>query len=115
MSYNYVTAHDAEKTNFVSGITVLKQKVTLLIDSLLWQGNTQDFARQQEMIRNYKELLSYLDTAQCELSVTSWDMRQKLQLLESMTPITYKIQSVQYSSYASQVYEELQKCIHNKQ
>ena len=42
-------------------------------------------------------------------------MKQKLQLLENMTPIDYKIQSIQYSSYASQVYEELQKCIHNKQ
>lgn len=115
MSYNYVQAHDAEKTNFISGITVLKQKVTLLIDGLLWQWTTQDFARHQEMIRNYKELLSYLETTQCNVSVTSWDMKQKLQLLENMTPIDYKIQSIQYSSYASQVYEELQKCIHNKQ
>lgn len=110
MSYNYVQAHDAEKTNFVSWLTVLKQKITLLTSSFLGQWTTQDFQRQQEMIRNYKELLSYMTTTACPISVTTQDMQEKLDLLTALTPLWYKTQAVNYSTYAWQVYWELQKC-----
>ncbi len=110
MSYNYVQAHDAEKTNFVSGITVLKQKVWLLVNNVLGQGSSEDFQRQQDMIRNYKELLSYMKSTSCTISISQPDMESKITSLTNLTPIEYNKQALQYSSFASQVYEELQRC-----
>jgi hypothetical protein len=34
MSYNYVNAHDAEKINFISGMSVLKQKIYSTFQSI---------------------------------------------------------------------------------
>ena len=111
MSYSYVNAHDAEKTNFISGLSVLKQKIHSTYQSITWKGNTTDSARQQDMIRNYKELASYLEQSKCEISIPLSQVQERLTTLNVMTASEYKNQALSYSSFASQVYTEMQeKC-----
>ena len=111
MSYSYVNAHDAEKTNFISGLSVLKQKMYTTYQSVIWKGNSTDFARQQDMIRNYKELSSYLGQSQCEISIPLSQVQERLAFLNAMSASEYKNQALSYSSFASQVYTEMQeKC-----
>ena len=111
MSYSYVNAHDAEKTNFISGLSVLKQKIHSTYQSITWKGNTTDSARQQDMIRNYKELASYLEQSKCEISIPLSQVQERLTTLNVMSASEYKNQALSYSSFASQVYTEMQeKC-----
>lgn len=111
MSYNYVNAHDAEKTNFISGLSVLKQKIYTTYQSVIWKWNTSDYERQQDMIRNFKELTSYLEQSQCEISIPLNQVKERLAFLNAMTASEYKNQALSYSSFASQVYTEMQeKC-----
>lgn len=111
MSYSYVNAHDAEKTNFISGLSVLKQKIYTTYQSLVWKGTTTDYARQQDMIRNYKELASYLEQSQCTISISLAEVQERLTLLTNMSAEDYNKQALSYSSFASQVYTEMQdKC-----
>ncbi len=111
LSYNYVQAHDAEKTNFISGLTVLKQKATHVINSIFGNESVNDMSRQQDMIRSYKELASYLEKSECTISIPLADVHERLQLLMTMTATEYKNQALSYSSFASQVYTEMQqKC-----
>lgn len=108
MSYNYVQAHDAEKTNFISWMTVLKQKIGNVVRSVIGNESSSDLTRQQEMLRSYKELASYLEKSKCDISVPLADVHERIQLLSTMTAAEYKVQSLSYSSFASQVYTEIQ-------
>ncbi len=111
LSYNYVQAHDAERTNFISGLTVLKQKATHVINSIFGDESVNDMSRQQDMLRSYKELASYLEKSECTISIPLADVHERLQLLMTMTATEYKNQALSYSSFASQVYTEMQqKC-----
>lgn len=104
-------AHDAEKTNFISWMTVLKQKVTTFFESISSNTSSKDIDSQQEMLRNYKELASYLEQSKCEISIPLSDINNRTKLLEDMTPAEYKTKALSYGSYASQVYTEMQeKC-----
>jgi hypothetical protein len=106
-----VQAHDAERTNFISGLTVLKQKASQLVNSIFGHESSADMSRQQDMIRSYKELSSYLERSQCSISIPLADVHERTQLLMTMTATEYKNQSLSYSSFASQVYTEMQqKC-----
>ena len=62
------------------------------------------------MIRDYKELLSFMRASKCVISVSEADIQTKLDMLYQITPMNYKQQALHYSSYASQVYDELQRC-----
>jgi hypothetical protein len=111
MSYNYVTAHDAEKTNFISWVTILKQKLIDFVGSFSGKGTTQDSQAQQNMIRNYKELLQYMQNSRCEIAISEAELQTKLDSLSLITPAAYKQQAPLYNSFASQVYEEFEaKC-----
>lgn len=111
MSYNYVQAHEAEKTNFTSGIIILRQKIANSVQSLLWKSSSQDLQRQQEMLRNYKELASYLTQSQCTISISDNDIQERISTLSWLSPAQYKLQALSYSSFASKVYTEIQeKC-----
>ena len=111
MSYSYVNAHDAEKTNFISGISVLKQKISTTFQSIIWKGNATDFSRQQDMIRNYKELASYLEQSHCEISIPLTQVQERLTMVTNMSVDEYKAQALSLWSFASQVYSEMQeKC-----
>jgi hypothetical protein len=111
MSYNYVTAHDAERTNFISWITILKQKIVDFVGSFSGKWTAQDSQAQQNMIRNYKELLQYIQNSHCEIGFSNTEIQAKLDALSSITPATYKQQAPLYNSFASQVFEELEaKC-----
>lgn len=111
MSYNYVNAHDAEKTNFISGISVLKQKISSTFQTLAGKGSATDFSRQQDMIRNYKELATYLEQSKCTISIPLSQVQEKLDLVTNMSVTDYKNQALSLGSFASQVYSEMQeKC-----
>ena len=111
MSYNYVQAHDAERTNFISWMTVLKQKISSFFHSIVWDSNASDAERQQEMIRNYKELVSYLEKSACTISIPTADINERITTLSTITAAEFKTQALSYSSFASQVYTEMQeKC-----
>lgn len=111
MSYNYVQAHEAEKTNFTSGITILRQKISNGFQSILGKSSSEDLQRQQEMLRNYKELSSYITHAHCTISISDNDIQERISTLASITPAQYKLQALSYSSFASKIYTEIQeKC-----
>ncbi len=108
MSYSYVQAHEAERTNFISWLQVLKQKISQFVHSFVWSEKASDISRQQEMLRSYKELLSYLDQSKCNISVSLDDLRQRIHLLETISSTEFSTQYLSYSSFASQVYSEMQ-------
>ncbi|MEI7478322.1 MAG: hypothetical protein WCJ81_07775 [bacterium] len=60
------------------------------------------------MIRNYKEVLSYLKNTKCTLSVSADDIQQKLDTLSAVAPTIFAQEAFTYSSYITQVYEEMQ-------
>jgi hypothetical protein len=61
------------------------------------------------MIRNYKELQNYLTQSNCKISVSVEELSERSQLLQNMTSSEYKQQALSYSSFASQVYNEMQQ------
>lgn len=109
MSYNYVQAHEAERTNFTSGLTILRQKIVNTVQSFLGNSTSKDLDRHQEMIRNYKELQNYLAQSNCKISVSLDELTQRSQLLQNMSSAEYKQQALSYSSFASQVFNEIQQ------
>jgi hypothetical protein len=108
MSYSYVQAHEAERTNFISWLQVLKQKISQFVHSFVGSDKASDIARQQDMLRSYKELLSYLDQSKCEVSIPLDDLRERIHLLETISASEFSTQYLSYSSFASQVYSEMQ-------
>lgn len=81
-----------------------------MMQNIFGDTTRQQFQRHQEMIRNYKELLSYLRDSKCTISVSVADMEKKLALLAALQPQYYAQQAIDYSTYAGKVYQELQQC-----
>lgn len=116
MSYNYVQAHGAEKVNFISWLQLLKGKITSIVGSFFGDWSTAEYARQQNLIRDYKELQSFMELSNCpSLSVTQEDFAKRLEKLEQLTPKEYVSQALLYSQYASEVYTELEQCKNTKE
>jgi hypothetical protein len=114
ISYMYVSGHDAELTNFVSGMQILKDKVHYVVTSIGGKATMKDFQEQQSLERSYRELLHYIQTSWCTITQRSEEINAKLTVLTTLTPAEYKQHVQEYSSYATVVYREIQACIANK-
>lgn len=114
VSYLYVHAHDAEKINFMSGMTILKDKVHYLMTSFGGKATTKDFAGQQALIRSYKELSTYMAETHCNTTVTTRELEEKIAALEGMATSEYVSQNTAYTQFASNLYHELQACTQQK-
>lgn len=114
VSYLYVHAHDAERINFMSGMTILKDKVHYLMTSFGGKATTRDFAGQQALIRSYKELATYMEETHCNTSVSTRELADKTAALESMSISEYVSQNIVYTQFASNLYHELQACTQQK-
>ena len=68
--YSYVTLNNAEKTNFLSGMDVLKHKVVSWVNNVVGKWNSSQAQAQQSMIRNYKEILSFAKEKNCTISAS---------------------------------------------
>jgi hypothetical protein len=109
--YVYLHAHDAELTNFASGMQILKDKIHYIATSFGGKASMKDFQEQQSLIRSYKELLHYIDQSGCTIAESTSTINAKLEQLTKIDSAEYKQHTQEYSSYATVVYREIQECI----
>jgi hypothetical protein len=114
ISYIYVHAHDAEKVNFMSGMTILRDKVRYVVTSFGGKATSKDFAGQQWLIRSFKELQTFMSETHCNTTVSLSELAAKTASLEAMSTSEYVAQNFAYTQFASNVYHELQTCTQKK-
>lgn len=102
--------NSAEKTNFVSGLDVLRQKVVVWFDWIVGKWTAIQAQEQQAMIRNYKELLSFVQDGNCTASMSSEEIETLITELSNHTPAEYIQRVNYYNNQASKIYRELQAC-----
>ncbi len=108
--YCYVTLNSAEKTNFISGLDVLKHKVEILFGNVIGKWDSSQAQAQQSMIRNYREILLFAKEKACTISVSIPQVETFVREISELSPIEYMKKEIYYSTQAAKLFNELEKC-----
>ncbi len=108
--YLYVSLNVAEKANFLSGMEVLRHKVSSWVNNVIGKWDSTQAQAQQSMIRNYKEILSFTKEKNCTISASIPQIEIFIKEISDLTPIDYMQKEVYYSNHAAKLFNELEKC-----
>lgn len=106
----YLTGHEAEQTNLKSGLTGIKQKISILWDKYR-TGQDSTLSEQFKLTQQMTELLKSFKLAHCEPQVDTTQLQKELDSIQKDTVAQFVQKQAQYLLITRQYYTLLnQSC-----